>query len=82
MYGYSTQPISSPSVVLHSMKNRFVVYEKGIEDEVDIVAPSTLGGLKSDEYLKLNCHGKVGMSYLAVLRYCAGSSQVGSGQLY
>ncbi|CAM9425265.1 unnamed protein product, partial [Sphacelaria rigidula] len=38
---------------------RFVVYEKGIEDEVDIVAPSTIGGLKSDEYLKLNCHGKM-----------------------
>lgn len=83
MYGHSMLPISSPSpVALHSVKNRFVVYEKGIEDEVDIVAPSTIGGLKSDEYLKLNCHGKVGMLYSAVLGNCAKLSRIFSGQLY
>lgn len=40
---------------------RFVVYEKGIEGDVDIAAPSELGGLKSEEFLRLNPHGKVGV---------------------
>lgn len=38
---------------------RFIIYEKGIEDQVDIVTPAVIGGIKSREYLKLNCHGKV-----------------------
>ncbi|CAM9378584.1 unnamed protein product [Scytosiphon promiscuus] len=38
---------------------RFVIYEKGIEDQVDIVSPMDVGGLKSEEYLKMNPHGKM-----------------------
>ncbi|CAM9663463.1 unnamed protein product, partial [Ectocarpus sp. 12 AP-2014] len=38
---------------------RFIIYEKGIEDKVDIAAPMDVGGLKSEEYLKMNPHGKV-----------------------
>lgn len=41
------------------LTSRFIIYEKGIEDQVDIVKPSVIGGLKSEEYLALNCHGKV-----------------------
>jgi glutathione S-transferase len=36
-----------------------VIYYKGIEDEVEIKSPVTLGGLKSPEYLILNPHGKM-----------------------
>jgi hypothetical protein len=38
---------------------RMVIYYKGIEDHVRIVAPGTLGGLKSAEYLALNPQGGV-----------------------
>eukprot|EP00752_Nemacystus_decipiens_P005365 g4866.t1 len=38
---------------------RFVIYEKGIEDVVDIVSPMEIGGLKSPEYLEMNPHGKM-----------------------
>lgn len=38
---------------------RFIIYEKGIEDQVDIASPMDVGGLKSEEYLKMNPHGKV-----------------------
>lgn len=43
----------------HNAYLRFVIYEKGIEDAVDIDSPMSIGGMKSEEYLKLNCHGKV-----------------------
>lgn len=33
---------------------RMVIYYKGLEDSVKIVAPSELGGLKSPEYTALN----------------------------
>lgn len=38
---------------------RMIIYYKGIESEVEIVSPSTLGGLKSPEYLAKNPHGKM-----------------------
>ncbi|CAM9789201.1 unnamed protein product, partial [Ectocarpus sp. 13 AM-2016] len=38
---------------------RFIIYEKGIEDKVDIAPPMDVGGLKSEEYLKMNPHGKM-----------------------
>ena len=38
---------------------RFVIYEKGIEDEIEIVSPMEAGGLKSEQFLKMNPHGKV-----------------------
>lgn len=38
---------------------RFVIYEKGIEEDVDIVSPMEVGGIKSPEYLQMNPHGKV-----------------------
>eukprot|EP00904_Undaria_pinnatifida_P010323 jgi/Undpi1/6420/HiC_scaffold_20.g08901.m1 len=37
----------------------FVIYEKGVEDEVEIVSPVEAGGLKSAEFLKMNPHGKI-----------------------
>lgn len=46
-------------VRLISFFYRFVIYEKGIEDQVDILSPMEVGGLKSEEYLKMNPHGKV-----------------------
>lgn len=39
--------------------HRFVIYEKGIEGDVDILSPMEVGGLKSPEYLQMNPHGKV-----------------------
>lgn len=38
---------------------RLVLYWKGLEDKVDVVSPSELGGLKSEEYLALNPQGKM-----------------------
>lgn len=39
---------------------RFVIYEKGIEQEIKIQSPMDLGGLKSSEYLSnVNPHGKM-----------------------
>ncbi|CAN0384326.1 unnamed protein product [Laminaria digitata] len=38
---------------------RFVIYEKGIEDEIEIVSPMDIGGLKSEQFLKMNPHGKM-----------------------
>lgn len=51
-----------------TLQGRFVIYEKGLEDEVDIVSPMDLGGLKSEEYLRINPHGKVSGSYQVPLQ--------------
>ncbi|PSC73230.1 glutathione S-transferase [Micractinium conductrix] len=42
-------------------RNRFVIYKKGLEGEVDIQAPKLLGdkGVKSPAYLALNPQGKM-----------------------
>lgn len=42
-------------------QNRFVIYKKGLEGEVDIQAPKLLGdkGVKSPAYLALNPQGKM-----------------------
>ncbi|CAN0448534.1 unnamed protein product, partial [Hapterophycus canaliculatus] len=52
----------TPAVALsfYAEVGRFVIYEKGIEDKVDIGSPADVGGLKSEEYFKMNPHGKVG----------------------
>ena len=45
---------------LPASQNRFVIYKKGLEDEIDILPPKTLGeGLKSPGYLALNPQGKM-----------------------
>eukprot|EP00213_Chloropicon_mariensis_P004578 CAMPEP_0197469660 /NCGR_PEP_ID=MMETSP1309-20131121/119_1 /TAXON_ID=464262 /ORGANISM="Genus nov. species nov., Strain RCC998" /LENGTH=245 /DNA_ID=CAMNT_0043005869 /DNA_START=183 /DNA_END=917 /DNA_ORIENTATION=- len=38
---------------------RIAIYAKGLEDKIDIVSPSELGGIKSEEYMKLNPYGKM-----------------------
>mmetsp|Transcript_11645 Transcript_11645/g.33915 ORF Transcript_11645/g.33915 Transcript_11645/m.33915 type:complete len:118 (+) Transcript_11645:37-390(+) len=38
----------------HGARCRMIVYKKGIEDRVTIRPPGDLGGLKSEEYLKIN----------------------------
>ena len=38
---------------------RWIIYKKNLENEIDIVAPSAIGGLKSDTYLSLNPQGKM-----------------------
>ncbi|CAM9285717.1 unnamed protein product [Discosporangium mesarthrocarpum] len=40
---------------------RFIIYEKGLENDIDIVSPMDIGGLKSEQYLALNPHGKMPM---------------------
>jgi hypothetical protein len=42
-------------------QNRFVIYKKGLEGEVDIAAPKLLGekGVKSKAYMQLNPLGKM-----------------------
>lgn len=41
-------------------KCRLIMYKKGIpKDEVDIVSPMDVGGLKSEEYLAMNPQGKM-----------------------
>lgn len=42
-----------------SARNRWVIYKKGLEGEIDTVAPQKLGGLKSEQYLALNPQGKM-----------------------
>lgn len=42
-----------------SARVRYVIRRKGLEGEVDIVSPQTLGGLKSPEYLRINPQGKM-----------------------
>ncbi|CEM05689.1 unnamed protein product [Vitrella brassicaformis CCMP3155] len=43
----------------HGARCRMIVYKKGIEDRVTIRPPGDLGGLKSEEYLKINPQGKM-----------------------
>ncbi|CAM9511325.1 unnamed protein product [Pylaiella littoralis] len=43
----------------HGGRCRFVIYEKGLEDDIVIASPMDVGGLKSEEYLKMNPHGKM-----------------------
>ena len=38
---------------------RMIIKAKGIEDQFNIASPSSLGGVKSPEFLQLNSHGKV-----------------------
>jgi glutathione S-transferase len=38
---------------------RIIIYHKHLEDDIKILSPSELGGLKSEEYLKLNPQGKM-----------------------
>ncbi|GFR46432.1 hypothetical protein Agub_g8006 [Astrephomene gubernaculifera] len=40
-------------------RNRYIIRKKGLENEIDIVSPQTIGGLKSPEYLALNPQGKM-----------------------
>jgi glutathione S-transferase len=43
----------------HGARVRFVMYKKKLESMIEIRPPSTLGGLKSPEYLALNPQGKM-----------------------
>ena len=43
----------------HGARCRMILYSKGISDQVSIVNPSELGGLKSTEFLELNMQGKM-----------------------
>jgi len=47
------------SVSNNGARCRIIIYKKGIEDQVSIVSPMDIGGLKSPEYLKLNPQGKM-----------------------
>ena len=40
-------------------QNRYVIYKKGLESEIDITSPKELGGLRSEQYLALNPEGKM-----------------------
>ncbi|GIL70070.1 hypothetical protein Vretimale_3346 [Volvox reticuliferus] len=40
-------------------RNRYIIRKKGLEGEIDIVSPQTIGGLKSPQYLALNPQGKM-----------------------
>ncbi|EFJ50701.1 hypothetical protein VOLCADRAFT_88491 [Volvox carteri f. nagariensis] len=40
-------------------RNRYIIRKKGLENEIDIVSPQTIGGLKSSQYLALNPQGKM-----------------------
>ena len=48
-----------PAHPLLGVQNRWVIYKKGLEDEIDTVAPQKLGGLQSEQYLALNPQGKM-----------------------
>mmetsp|Transcript_9797 Transcript_9797/g.16161 ORF Transcript_9797/g.16161 Transcript_9797/m.16161 type:complete len:284 (+) Transcript_9797:106-957(+) len=43
----------------HGARLRIIIKEKCIQDQVTIVSPTEIGGLKSSEYLKLNRQGKM-----------------------
>merc|ERR1712137_711546 len=47
------------SVSNNGARVRMLIYLKGLQDEIDIVSPSELGGLKSSEYCALNPQGKM-----------------------
>lgn len=38
---------------------RHIIYEKGLDNEFDIVSPSQLGGLGSEQYVALNPQNKM-----------------------
>ncbi|KXZ55975.1 hypothetical protein GPECTOR_2g1527 [Gonium pectorale] len=40
-------------------RNRYIIRKKGLTEEIDIVSPQTIGGLKSPQYLALNPQGKM-----------------------
>jgi len=46
-------------------RNRLIIYWKGLENKVNIKSPMELGGLKSDDYLKLNPQGKMPLLVLS-----------------
>lgn len=44
---------------------RFVFYKKSLTDQYSIEPPGTIGGLKSEQYLKLNPQGKMPLLVMA-----------------
>lgn len=55
----STTVLYDMPVSNHGARVRFVLYKKKLEGIIDIRPPSTIGGLKSPEYLALNPQGKM-----------------------
>ena len=43
----------------HGARVRYLLYKKGLENDVQIQSPGKLGGLKSPEYTGLNPQGKM-----------------------
>ncbi|CAM9507359.1 unnamed protein product [Chrysoparadoxa australica] len=43
----------------HGARCRWIIYEKGLEEKVQIKSPAELGGLKSPEYLVISPQGKM-----------------------
>ncbi|GMH69207.1 hypothetical protein TrRE_jg12129 [Triparma retinervis] len=43
----------------HGARARYVIKSKGLQKEYNFLSPGTLGGLKSDDYLRLNPQGKM-----------------------
>ena len=43
----------------HGARVRLLLYKKGLESAVNIVSPMDLGGLRSEEYTRLNPQGKM-----------------------
>lgn len=42
------------TAVVRGVQCRFVIYKKGLEDEIDVKSPKELGGLTSEAYKALN----------------------------
>ena len=43
----------------HGARVRLLLYKKGLEQQVDVVSPGAIGGLRSDEYRALNPQSKM-----------------------
>ncbi|KAG2500784.1 hypothetical protein HYH03_001546 [Edaphochlamys debaryana] len=48
----------------YAARIRYIIQSKGLQSEIDIVSPQAIGGLKSEEYLKLNPQGKMPLMVL------------------
>ena len=58
-----------------------MIYSKGLEQEFDIVAPSAIGGLRSQQYLRLNPQAKMPLLVLPSGQAIP-ESEVGRGEAH
>jgi hypothetical protein len=71
-------PHTHHAVSNNGARCRHIIYKKGLEDLYDIQAPTVLGGLKSEAYLKLNPQARPGLGQARALGSAVGAPTGGA----